>query len=163
MKTVSICSVAASILLSVAVALPQCTTARDKEPKMLFKLVDQADIKMTEKQQRIFDRLKKSPATQSVVVLSLQPKTLDVLGAPLRLPLGAGKNLDLVKYSVTKADRSTVLAWGDKSTLSISGEFVSGLIFADDGVFELRPLGDGLHALARLDQTKFKDEPKEKK
>jgi hypothetical protein len=162
MKALPILSVVASLLLSVSVAMPQCDPAGGKEPKMLFNLVDQTDLKMTEKQQRILERIKKSPATMSVAVLSLQPKTLDVLGDPLRLPLGAGKNLDLVKYSVTKADRSTVLAWGDKSTLSISGEFVSGLIYTDEAVYELRPLGEGLHALAKLDQSKFKDEPKGK-
>lgn len=162
MKAVLLFSVVASLLLTISIAMPQCCAIGGKEPKMLFKLVDQNDLKMTEKQQRIFERLKKSPSTKSVVVLSLEPKTLDVLGDPLRLPMGAGKNLDIVKYTVTKADRSRILAWGDKSTLSVSGEFVSGLIYTDDAVFELRPLGEGLHALAKLDQTKFKDEPKGK-
>ena len=130
---------------------------------MLFKIVNQADLKLTEKQLRILERLKKTPATVSVALLLLQPKTLDTLGEPLRLPLAAGKNLDIAKYTVTKADRSTVLSWGGNSTLSISGEFISGLIYTNKEVFELRPLGDGLHALATLDQSKYKDEPKDKK
>src|SRR4051812_43993166 len=94
---------AAAALFAATLVLAVTPTGHAQEAKMLFKMMD-AKTPLTEKQARVLERIKKSPATVEVKLFQLQEGMLADAAAPLLFTLGSELKLEIKGYTLTKDD-----------------------------------------------------------
>lgn len=143
--------------------------AQGQEPRVasLFQEADLAKLKLNEKQEKVLDRIKKSPATVEYSVVTLVEDSLDD-GNPIIISLPGKKQLMLEDYKLVDGEFSRTLSWKGKepsfASLTLTGErgtrSVTGLIHNDKHIFSVEPLSGGLQVIVWFDQTKLpKDHP----
>jgi hypothetical protein len=123
---------------------------------------------LTEKQKVQYDRIKNAKTTVTMQVVSLRPGVLD---PPFPISIGFNENATVIvrDYKVKKAEdklegkvfKSITIDWEENASqgiLVITNGNASGLIYFGKTVYSLESLGNGLHVLVEIDQTKF---PKE--
>ena len=136
-----------------------------EKPKTLFEKVDVAAVSFSEQQRKILDRVKKEPSTVDYILVNFEESALDDTTAPILLPLNADHKIELKGYVIKESKGRKVFTWkgnksGESLLLSIKAKSVTGLVYSGDNVYSVEPLGKGLHAIVRIDQTKFpKDSP----
>lgn len=142
---------------------------QEKRVASLFQEADLAKIKLNEKQEKILDRIKKSPATSKWSVVTLAEDSLDD-GNPIIISLPGKKQLMLEDYKLMAINEgSRKLYWEGKEPSSFAyliftGErrkrSVTGLICNGMHIFSVQPLGSGFQVIVWFDQTKLpKDHP----
>lgn len=133
----------------------------------LLDAADNADL--TPKQAKAYAALSNAPTTQEISVVRIHDGALSANHIELALP-------SVAAFAAIRApSNDTVLSWSTDQdvqaehtvTLYRDGENVTGTVRAGGEVYAIRPIGSGLHALIRLDQTAFpsdhppaKDHPK---
>lgn len=131
-----------------------------------FRYLDERRTSLDKDQQRIFQNIKRQPATISAHLIRFN--NLDVLkeSQSLRFSL---PNLTVITATKKKAEMIRADCWvwsgsfeGDKGSvfLSATGIDIYGVIHFERLLFTIEPLGKGLHALVQHDPSKFPpDEP----
>jgi len=142
--------------------------AAGQRPVELFKAVDIGTTDLNERQGRILSRLRAAPTTVGdVQIVRLAKPTLVEPNAMLLMDLGPDRRVEITVDRVKRAEgRMRIDCSGpdarDAAVLSMTDSATTGLIVTADGVYSVEPLGDGLQAVVRLDQSKFhRDEPPE--
>lgn len=127
----------------------------------LFQRVPKTNV--TADQGTLADAYSADEGTAAVRTVVLDVKAL-LAGAPLTLnTFEDAPKTTFAMVRATLGDEECRLwsgetATGQTSLMIINGDMVSGFIDQGDQVFEVRPLGGGLHALITLDLTQFPDE-----
>ena len=122
----------------------------------LFSLFDKP---LNEKQQEHFAQIKGMKTTVDLIVVKYYPDCMGVM--PLRIPLNQHTVfiVDKYRWKINDDDNGArVINWKagkDAVVLSFTGQNVTGLVYADNRLFAVEPLGDGLQAVSEVDQTKF--------
>jgi hypothetical protein len=135
---------------------------------MLFKPVDMARAELQPKEAMLLDRIKHARETVGdVKVLATGAEVTAQSHEPLHVPLpGHEKDLELRGYRVKVDDAGTKhFTWRDRNQsadLTLTGDCWEGVIYANNQVYSVRPLGRGLHAVSRVDQSRLPDEPPRK-
>lgn len=134
----------------------------DNRPqKVLFDKVDVKSAKLTAQQTEMLDRITKHPSTVSVVVGRLREHALDEADAPLTVILNHQHAVQWKKYEIKAEDGKKVLEWQDaenpreSALVSFRGKSGTGLIYTGGKVYSVEPLGQGLHAIAQIKQSRF--------
>lgn len=136
--------------------------AAAQEPEVLLQPVDMAVTELNEKQARILDRIKKEPASLDVKVVRLREKAMEDNDRPLLVHLPGDEKLEMKEYKMTKDKGTVKLEWKhgkDSAVLRLSSRSATGLIYKGDNVYSVEPIGNGLQAVVRVDQTKYRDHP----
>src|SRR5262249_31645664 len=113
-------------------------------------------------------RIKRTPTTADVKVVRLEEGMPDDSDLPIVVQL-TDQDLELKRYKVTKDKDTRYFDWtGSKPTesasLSVTGKSVTGMIYYGKNVYAVEPIGKGLQAMVRLDQSKFpQDHPPDHK
>lgn len=121
--------------------------------------------KLDEKQAKLLERIVNHPTSVNHAVVRLLVKNLDNKpNIPLRISLGHNKYLEMGRgWKVDKRDDSSLLSWRGKPdtldmvSITFRGHTAIGLIYFDKKVYSVEPLGQGIHAIVELDQSKFKE------
>ena len=146
--------------------------AGGEKPPHLFTLVNPALIKLDDKQRKVFDRIKRSMVAVDVKVVQFQPDVLDSTSKEIVVPLFDKAKANMRDFVLKKAsdkgiNASAHLTWKGEgidqlATFSLREKSLTGLIYNNNEVYSVEPIGNGLQALTLLDQRKFKDDhPKE--
>lgn len=86
-------------------------------------------------------------------------------GAKVVLTLFPGTEVELSFRSLERrADKDYTWNGGDPSsgqhaTLVVAGEDVIGTVRSGGKLYQIRPIGDGLHSIAKVDESRLIDEP----
>lgn len=114
-------------------------------------------------QARLLDALRKRPSTASVQLVRLNLEALSLPAMVVTLP-DAGPVEVARREMMNRGDRN--FAWtGEASgaagsvTLIVRNANVTGSIRIGGKLYSLQPLGDGVHALVTVDQSKFREHP----
>ncbi len=149
-----------STLSAGAVALALCliTTINPAEGRDLFQRVPEAG--RTPQQIKALADLRALPTSRSVEVVRLTPNVLDT---DLAFDIKPSPNAS--SFSVLNTRRRIVggvLSWIGKvgpapreTVLTSNQHGVTGSIFSPQGIFRIRPIGDGLHAFIHVDTNAF--------
>lgn len=160
---------AASVLgaLAVGIAFVPAGGVRgaDPKPRLLVEDVDIKTLDLTDAQSRVRARIEKGPAAAGVQYVRLTDGAI-AADTHLRLKVGTEFDLDLKGADITQDKGVTRVTWtgkdkGESVNLVSRGKDVRGLVYAGKNVYEIEPIGGGVHAVVRLDQKKFPpDHPK---
>ncbi len=126
----------------------------------LFTANPSARAALSPAQAEVLGHVEASPAFVSAELGRVQPEVL-AEGSAVRLALPGGETVTLAAERVTERaadDRSWYGIGMDETTTGqfvVRGEVVVGTVRHDGQLYTLRPLGDGLHALALLDEHRF--------
>jgi hypothetical protein len=132
-------------------------------PKVLLQAIDINMTDLNEKQTKILERIKKSDATVNWQLTRLNPGALEAADTPIALSLPERATMEIRQAKVAKTDERTHVTWkGEKITeslqLSVVGRSTTGLVYTNDKVYSVEPIGNGLQCVAQLDQRKFKED-----
>ncbi len=126
----------------------------------LFAANPSARAALSDTQAEVLGHLEATPAFVSAELGRVQPEALAESGTlRLALPGGGAVTLAPERLTVRAADDRSWYGTGDD--LGTTGQFVArdgvmvGTVHHDGRLYSLRPLGDGLHALALLDASQF--------
>jgi hypothetical protein len=134
------------------------------EEQKVFNYVDIATTELTATQQKTLSKLKEEPTASSLQIVKLSSQAFDGEAVSLNLADGQSTRARRIK----KVNRNKGFLWvgmDDKSlptvNLSIQEGNGYGSFVADGTTYNLRPLGNGLHALIKRDSSKIneKEEP----
>jgi hypothetical protein len=141
--------------------------AGDCEPEgnLLFSRVDLKTIKLSPKQEKILDRVRRQRTSAAIEVVKLEKSSMNNSVVPLVIPLPTNETITLSHYKIADNENAKQLTGNaveiaNSATLILTGDSVSGMVYLDKHVYSIEPLGGGLQAIIRLDQTRFPpDEP----
>ena len=138
---------------------------RAEQAQDLFSYPTQADLTaLTDKQMERLDALSADPTTAEIRVVGVQFKLLKNLDS-VNLNLSPGQKLPLDVVRVAERSATDYSWFGtssakpkDEAILVIQNDQAYGTIRSDGQLHRVRPLDGGLHALIRVDETKFPPE-----
>ncbi len=131
---------------------------------LLTPLASNADTALSDTQSRYLQPLRDSPATTGLQLVRVNRDALS--SDTVSIPLAGGQTLTATVSSKTRRSDNDY-SWGGKldgegtATIVVMGDDVVGTIRSGaDGttVYQIRPLGGGLHALVTLDTLKMPPE-----
>jgi hypothetical protein len=119
-------------------------------------------VKLNPQQSEIFSEIRSLPTTQTAIVVRLNADALRD-GEPIWIPLEA-KSVVIQNNSRKSTDGS--MTWfgaapnetAGSTTIIANKQTVTGSIRTADGFYQIRPLGDGLHALVKVDSNRLPPE-----
>ncbi len=112
------------------------------------------------------DNIQNEPTTKGVRVVRID---VDALRKPtVRLNLASDKSILVTKATTEPRDDNNFDWFGElpdvpgNAVLAVHGDNVTGSVNTGTSLYSIRPLGNGLHAVIEVDQTKFpEDHPPE--
>lgn len=127
-------------------------------------VVPATGVKLTAQQTEALSSIKKSASTQEATVVRLNTDALRN-GDRISIPLDT-KSVAIQNNSRRESNGSTTIFWFGSAPNEVSGSTaivvndrsVTGSIQTVDGLYRIRPLGDGLHALVKVDTRKLPQE-----
>ena len=144
----------AACLIGIASALGQTAP--------VFTEVAPAQLDLTPDQQRILDRIRSEPAAAEVAVARLNPAELHPGPTPLRM-FSTHDLTVVLSEAQPRESGARALSSGPgqpdgSATLVVRGAMVTGRVVSGGRIYSIRPLGDGLHAIVTVDETRFPPE-----
>ena len=144
----------AACLIGIASALSQTAP--------VFTEVAPAQLDLTPDQQRILDKIRSEPAAAEVAVARLNPAELHPGPTPLRM-FSTRDLTVVVSEAQPRESGARALSSGPgqpdgSATLVVRGAMVTGRVVSGGRIYSIRPLGDGLHAIVTIDETRFPPE-----
>lgn len=115
-------------------------------------------VDLTPQQSAVLSTIKSLPTTLEAVVVRLNTDAL-LSGDRISIPLDS-KSVSIINNSRRSLDGSTI--WSGSAPNEVNGsttlvankQNVIGSIQTESGLYQIRPLGDGLHALVKVNNTK---------
>jgi hypothetical protein len=134
--------------------------ASAEEPKQLLQTVKTQNLDLSPKQAQILNRLKKLPTSKDVNVATFQSDAIATADGTLNIAAGPELNMQIKGFKLTSDKTGKRLEWKgegktDNVMLRASKKSLTGLIVQGKDVYSVEPLGGGLHAVIKLDQSKF--------
>lgn len=156
------------ICVAICLAAGPRRTALAQQPVYFFKAVDIGTTDLTEKQARVLARLQDAPTTVGdVQIVSLEQPARVAPEVRLAMDIAPDLRMEIRPERVERRENVLRFDWrgpepGEAAVMSVTDMATTGLIVTADAVYSVEPLGDGLQAVAKLDQSKFhQDEPPE--
>jgi hypothetical protein len=122
-----------------------------------YVVLSQTKEELNEKQKEQLASIKGLETTVSSIVVRFNPDCVGKM--PLKIWLNENTKLVIDKYEQKNHENGCKsITWKEGkeiAVLSFSGQYVVGLVYTDNKVFAIEPLGDGLAAISQIDQTKF--------
>jgi hypothetical protein len=146
-----------------AIALLALAAAASAAPVELLSDATTEAASLSRDQTRYLDRLLESPAVVDHQLVRLAVEPADVEG-PVTLSLFPGETYELSTSAIERRSESDYTWVGSlpgvalQAILVVHGEHVTGSVVADDQYYGIRPLGDGLAAVVRIDPQGFPPE-----
>jgi hypothetical protein len=119
-----------------------------------------SEVSLTEAQNKILETIQKEKGTTHVTLVRPNLQLLDQQSVDLNLP--QDKVMHAEKVGFEKKGNS--LMWSGELPDEGSALFVvrdnnmTGTITSDAGTYKIRPLGEGIHAIVQIDQSKYPPE-----
>jgi peptidyl-Asp metalloendopeptidase len=120
------------------------------------------DTKLTPRQNEILSAIKDLPSTQEATVVRLNTDALRA-GDLISIPLSS-KSVLIQNKSRESQGESTIWsgaapnAVSGSTTIVVNNQNVTGSIQTSEGSYRIRPLGEGLHALIKVNTKSFPPE-----
>ena len=156
------CPLSSAVFVPLAlVALILAVPARAQE-RELFKITPTAFADMPPQQQGVLTKLREAKGLEVLKVVQIDGALLG--GENVTLDLAPGLKLKSTKGKVERTD-ATNFIWSTGLTgkeshalFVVHGKNVTATISTEKGVYQVRPLGDGMHAIVKIDYAKMPDE-----
>jgi len=139
------------------------SAAQSGEPAKLFVQVDPAKADLTPAQEEALARIKGSKTAAETQLVRVRTNLL--VPSPLRVKVNIGGGKDFQVMTTETKPLADSLTWigkpvspSDIAVLVVRNGNVTGTVRSGNELYSVRPLGGGLHALVREDQTKFPPE-----
>jgi len=130
------------------------------EGQDLFRYVNQNSVKLTQRQSDYLTIIKNRPWSLEVLFVKINNSASLLSRQTLSLNLPTELHEASIKYFDNP--KESVFTWagsiGDGAgsvQITVTGIDVRGMIHIGDAVYAVEPLGQGLHVLVQLDQSKF--------
>lgn len=142
---------------------PACLSAEDKFAVATPFVESAKDTELSPRQKDMLSAIQQIPTSQDVKVVRVNAQALkesDQVSIPLR-------NYSIsIQTNSREVREGKVIFWSGtaprevpgSTSIVVNGENVTASIQSTDGLYRIRPLGNGLHALFKVDSARF---PKE--
>ncbi len=152
-------------LLSYSLVASSELMAQETEATPLFRFVDPTTMDLNPKQKSLLDKLGQEETVEEITIVKLEP---DALRQPVvNLNFAANESLEATK-TLFREQPGRGFTWSGKvkdmpltAHFSINDSNGNGSFWAGKYSYNLRPLGNGMHALIKRDPAKVnaKEEP----
>ena len=154
-------SVALAVMAAIGLfaVLRSAPMAHAQAPELFTPLPTQQRRTMDAAQTKHVDRLKQRPTTASVILLQVHPEAL--AGDRTRMALSDAKTLDFTKSKVDTRSptdftwHGTLAEVPGQATLVVHEGKITGSIRDGAELYRIEPVGDGVHALIKVNPGRF--------
>jgi hypothetical protein len=119
------------------------------------------DVKLTARQSEVLSAIKKLPTTQTAMVVRVNADALQN-GNRISIQINSNNSVSIQNNSRESRDGKTIQWVGTapseavgSTAIIINDNNVTASIQTSEGLYRIRPLGDGLHALVKVDTGKM--------